>query len=107
MTHAKRGSATAVFLFIVLSLAACVATTATETEEVSNNAPPATETTAATAESTAVTPTPDEPQLVAADLPDMGEAPEILNEVWINTERPVTLASSRGKAVLLEFWTFG
>ncbi len=46
-------------------------------------------------------------QPLMADLPDLGQAPEILNEVWINTEAPVTLAASRGKVVLLEFWTFG
>jgi hypothetical protein len=25
---------------------------------------------------------------------------------WLNTREPLTLASLRGKAVLLEFWTF-
>lgn len=40
-------------------------------------------------------------------LPDLGEAPEIANEVWINSQEPVTLSSHRGKVVLLEFWTFG
>lgn len=40
-------------------------------------------------------------------LPNMGEAPEIENEVWVNADAPVTLASQRGKVVLLEFWTFG
>ncbi len=43
----------------------------------------------------------------AVDLPDLGAAPEIENEVWVNTDAPVTLASQRGKVVLLEFWTFG
>ncbi len=40
-------------------------------------------------------------------LPDMGAAPEIGNEIWINSDVPLTLASQRGKVVLLEFWTFG
>ena len=40
-------------------------------------------------------------------LPNLGQAPEITNDVWINAEAPVTLASQRGKVVLLEFWTFG
>lgn len=44
---------------------------------------------------------------VPVELPNLGSAPEITNEVWINTNEPVTLASSRGKVVLLEFWTFG
>lgn len=47
------------------------------------------------------------PKVAAISLPDMGQAPEILNEVWINTDEPITLASQRGKVVLLEFWTFG
>ncbi|MEJ2748297.1 MAG: hypothetical protein P8183_10380 [Anaerolineae bacterium] len=48
-----------------------------------------------------------EPERPSPTLPDLGQAPEIRNEVWINTDRPVTLADSRGKVVLLEFWTFG
>lgn len=33
-------------------------------------------------------------------------APEISNEVWINSA-PIRLANLRGKVVLLEFWTYG
>ncbi len=33
-------------------------------------------------------------------------APELANEVWINS-RPLRLADLRGKVILLEFWTFG
>jgi thiol-disulfide isomerase/thioredoxin len=40
-------------------------------------------------------------------LSDAGPAPEIANETWINSDEPLTLASQRGKVVLLEFWTFG
>jgi thiol-disulfide isomerase/thioredoxin len=39
-------------------------------------------------------------------LPDMGLAPEIDNEVWLNSP-PLRLADQRGKVVLVEFWTFG
>lgn len=39
-------------------------------------------------------------------LPDMGSAPDILNEVWLNSE-PMTLSGLQGKVVLVEFWTFG
>ncbi len=51
--------------------------------------------------------TPMPTELPPADLPDLGEAPEILNTVWINADEPVTIASQRGKVILLEFWTFG
>ena len=33
-------------------------------------------------------------------------APELANEVWINS-RPLRLADLRGKVILLEFWTYG
>ena len=49
--------------------------------------------------------TDEEPAM--ADLPDLGIAPEIRNERWVNADAPVTLAASQGKVVLLEFWTFG
>lgn len=39
-------------------------------------------------------------------LPDLGVAPDITNEVWLNAE-PHTLEDLRGKVVLVEFWTFG
>ena len=42
-----------------------------------------------------------------ADLPDLGDAPELNNEVWLNTDRPLRLSDLRGKVVLLDMWTFG
>ena len=50
-----------------------------------------------------VTVTPPE---VALFLPDMGLAPEIENEIWLNSE-PLRLGDLRGKVVMVEFWTFG
>jgi hypothetical protein len=50
------------------------------------------------------------PETVAVnseELPDLGPAPELDNEVWLNSDGPLTLASLRGRVVLLEFWTFG
>ncbi len=51
--------------------------------------------------------TPESPKPAIPRLPDLGKAPEITNEVWINADTPITLASQRGNVVLLEFWTFG
>jgi len=41
-----------------------------------------------------------------ADLQDLGPAPELTNDVWINTDHPLRLADLRGKVVALEMWTF-
>ncbi len=43
----------------------------------------------------------------SASYPDLGEAPELQNEVWLNTDEPLRLANLRGKVVLLDMWTFG
>jgi hypothetical protein len=40
-------------------------------------------------------------------LENLGPAPELTNEVWLNTDRPLRLADLRGTVVLLEMWTFG
>jgi hypothetical protein len=44
---------------------------------------------------------------VRADLPDLGDAPELTNQVWLNVENPLRLSDLRGRVVLLEMWTFG
>ncbi|MBZ0275168.1 MAG: SH3 domain-containing protein [Anaerolineae bacterium] len=41
-----------------------------------------------------------------ADLPNLGAAPELTGEAWLNTDRPLRLADLRGQVVLLEMWTF-
>jgi thiol-disulfide isomerase/thioredoxin len=40
-------------------------------------------------------------------LKDRGEAAELTNNTWINSDKPLRLSDLRGKVVLLEFWTFG
>jgi hypothetical protein len=40
-------------------------------------------------------------------LDDLGLAPELNNEIWLNSETPLRLADLRGKVVLLDMWTFG
>lgn len=44
---------------------------------------------------------------VSVKLKDLGPAPELYNETWLNTDQPLRLADLRGKVVLLEMWTFG
>jgi hypothetical protein len=59
---------------------------------------------------TATPATPIEPTSTpgfCADLPDLGAAPELNNEVWLNTDQPLRLADLRGKVVLIDMWTFG
>lgn len=45
--------------------------------------------------------------VIRADLENLGPAPELVNETWINTEGPLRLANLGGRVVLLEMWTFG
>ena len=84
---------TAVFLLLLLLIVACVAPAGGEAGGVEIIASGTIE--------------PPTRGAIVVDLPDMGEAPEFKNDVWINSDGPVTLASQRGKVVLLEFWTFG
>ncbi len=42
-----------------------------------------------------------------AALPDLGPAPELQNDVFLNTAGPLRLAELRGQVVLLDMWTFG
>src|SRR5574341_1977682 len=42
-----------------------------------------------------------------ASLPDLGPAPELTNNTWLNVDSPLRLADLRGKVVLVEMWTFG
>lgn len=43
----------------------------------------------------------------AASLPNLGAAPELTSDTWLNTEAPLRLAGLRGQVVLVEMWTFG
>jgi thiol-disulfide isomerase/thioredoxin len=40
------------------------------------------------------------------DLPDLGAAPELENQVWLNTDQPLHIQDLQGKVILLEMWTF-
>ena len=43
----------------------------------------------------------------SASLPDLGLAPELTNDIWLNVDAPLRLADLRGKVVIVEMWTFG
>jgi hypothetical protein len=43
----------------------------------------------------------------AQPLPDLGLAPELTNDTWLNVEAPLRLADLRGQVVLIDMWTFG
>ena len=40
-------------------------------------------------------------------LPDLGVAPELTNDIWLNVDAPLRIADLRGKVVIVEMWTFG
>ncbi|KAA3648619.1 MAG: hypothetical protein DWQ07_00015 [Chloroflexi bacterium] len=46
-------------------------------------------------------------EAVEVPLENLGPAPELENEVWLNTDAPLRLANLRGQVVLLDMWTFG
>lgn len=49
--------------------------------------------------------TPEQETLLAS-LKSQGLAPELENEVWLNSA-PLKLEDLRGKVVIVEFWTYG
>jgi hypothetical protein len=59
-------------------------------------------TTGSQADSGAIVPATQPP-----DLPNLGPAPELENEVWLNVDAPLRLANLRGQVVALDMWTFG
>lgn len=43
----------------------------------------------------------------ASSLPDLGPAPELTIETWLNVDAPLRVADLRGKVVAIDMWTFG
>ena len=52
-------------------------------------------------------PTEDPAMPKTASLPDLGPAPELTNDTWLNVDSPLRLADLRGKVVMIDMWTFG
>jgi hypothetical protein len=50
---------------------------------------------------------PDSAMPELASLPDLGIAPELTNDTWLNVDSPLRLADLCGKVVLIDMWTFG
>ena len=46
------------------------------------------------------------PEQTAA-YPDLGPAPELKGDTWLNSAQPLHLAGLRGQVVLVDMWTFG
>lgn len=44
--------------------------------------------------------------IMAQRYADLGPAPELENEVWLNVDAPLRLADLRGKVVAIDMWTF-
>jgi thiol-disulfide isomerase/thioredoxin len=42
-----------------------------------------------------------------SSLSDLGPAPELTGDTWLNVDSPLRLSGLRGKVVLIEMWTFG
>jgi len=103
----------AAWLAFGLGLVACASAANPVDEAGSQSGVPTVSPTSSTVETEQVPPTQSAPTQPAptsspvVTLPDLGPAPDINNEVWLNTEQPLNLAALRGKVVLVEFWTFG
>ena len=49
----------------------------------------------------------DTSMLKITSLSDLGLAPELTNDIWLNVDAPLRLADLRGNVVIVEMWTFG
>jgi hypothetical protein len=90
-------------LVLALILAACAAPAATAQPTLTTPKAPAS--TAAPAGQP--DPSPTMVPSMNSRYPDLGPAPELAGDIWLNTEAPLRLDGLRGKVVLVDMWTFG
>ena len=45
--------------------------------------------------------------LTSVELPDLGPAPELKNDVWLNVDHPLRIADLPGQVILIDMWTYG
>jgi thiol-disulfide isomerase/thioredoxin len=83
------GSWKALSVFVCIGLAACGSAGVSPAGPADDSAPTA------------------QPTPVPVELEDFGPAPELNNQVWLNTDHPLRLEALRGQVVLLDMWTFG
>jgi hypothetical protein len=96
-----------VFSLLLTACSAASASTANSpsSEQESAPSPPSDQEAAPSAEVEQETaPQPADPP---PGIEDLGPAPELQNEVWLNTDQPLRLADLRGQVVLIDMWTFG
>jgi hypothetical protein len=72
---------------------------------VSENSQP-TNTAALQPETQPTVPEPAE-ELPVSALPDLGPAPELVGDVWLNTDSPLRPDDLDGKVVLVDMWAYG
>ena len=82
-----------IFTLLLFCLSACGTASVTAPEPESKTPEPKSEVT--------------EPMPATASLLDLGPAPELTNDVWLNVDAPLRLTDLRGKVVAIDMWTFG
>ena len=50
---------------------------------------------------------PPGPGAEATPLPDLGEAPDLIGDTWLNSAAPLRPEELHGRVVLVDMWTFG
>ncbi len=93
--------------FVLAGCSAAAGESAPQAQDLPSQTEPQPEISDSTAPADEPTSAPSQTPLGLVELDNFGPAPELVNEVWLNTDGPLRLADLRGKVVLLDMWTFG